>query len=111
MLFQYSEKNNTLSVEHAIVRKAGTEMKFSKSGKGIVMLQFNMLQISYGGESNSSLGYIMLEGLEPGRNFTWGFSIQRTLGSNMQLNFIYDGRASKDNPVVHTGNVQVRVFF
>lgn len=111
MLFQYSEKDNVLSVEQAIVRKAGTELKFSKSGKGLVMLQFNMLQISYEGETNSSLGYIMLEGLQPGRNFTWGFSIQRTLGSNMQLNFIYDGRASEDNPVVHTGNVQVRVFF
>lgn len=111
MLFQYSEKNNVLSVEKAIVRKAGTELKFSKSGKGLAMLQFNMLQISYGGEPNSSLGYIMLEGLQPGRNFTWGLSIQRTLGSNMQLNFIYDGRASEGNPVVHTGNVQVRVFF
>ncbi|HBG70804.1 MAG: hypothetical protein A2W93_00925 [Bacteroidetes bacterium GWF2_43_63] len=111
MLFQYSEKNNVLSVEKAIVRKAGTELKFSKSGKGLAMLQFNMLQISYGGETNSSLGYIMLEGLQPGRNFTWGLSIQRTLGSNMQLNFIYDGRASEGNPVVHTGNVQVRVFF
>jgi len=111
MLFQYAEKDNELSFEKAIVRKAGTELKFSKSGKGLAMLQFNMLQISYGGEPNSSLGYIMLEGLQPGRNFTWGFSIQRTLGSNMQLNFIYDGRSSEGNPVVHTGNVQVRVFF
>jgi len=111
MLFQYGEKDNVLSVEKAIVRKAGTELKFSKSGTGLAMIQFNMLQISYGGETNSSLGYIMLEGLQPGQNFTWGFSIQRTLGSNMQLNFIYDGRASQGNPVVHTGNVQVRVFF
>jgi hypothetical protein len=61
--------------------------------------------------TNSNLGYIMLEGLKPGRNFTWSASIQRTLGANMQINFIYDGRASEGNPVVHTGNVQVRVFF
>jgi hypothetical protein len=53
----------------------------------------------------------MLEGLKPGRNYTWSISIQRTLGANMQLNFIYDGRASEGNPVVHTGNMQVRVFF
>jgi hypothetical protein len=29
----------------------------------------------------------------------------------MQLNFMYDGRSSKGSPVVHTGNVQLRVFF
>jgi len=111
MLFQYNEKDNILSVEKAIVRKAGTELKFSKASKGIAMLQFNMLQISYGGQTNSSLSYIMLDGLQPGRNFTWGLNIQRTLTNNMQLNFMYDGRVSKGNPVIHTGNVQVRVFF
>jgi hypothetical protein len=111
LLFQYAEKNNTIGMQNAIVRKGGTELKFSKAGKGLALLQFNMLQISYNGVTDSNLGYIMLEGLKPGRNFTWSASIQRTLGNNMQLNFIYDGRASEGNPVVHTGNVQVRVFF
>ncbi len=110
-IYQYSEKNNTLSTQRAIVRKAGTELKFSKSGTGLALLQFNMLQINFLGTTDSNLGYIMLEGLKPGRNFTWNLSIQRTLGSNMQLNFMYEGRSSEGNPVIHTGNVQVRVFF
>lgn len=110
-LIQYSEKNNTIGTQQAIIRKAGTELKFSKAAKGLALLQFNLLQISFNGSTDSNLGYIMLEGLKPGRNFTWNLSIQRTLGSNMQLNFMYEGRSSEGNPVIHTGNVQVRVFF
>jgi hypothetical protein len=111
LLFRYAEKNNNSGTQRAIVRKGGMELKFSKAAKGLALLQFNMLQISYNGVTDSNLGYIMLEGLKPGRNYTWSISIQRTLGANMQLNFIYDGRASEGNPVVHTGNMQVRVFF
>jgi hypothetical protein len=77
----------------------------------MAIMQFNFLQISFNSSTNSNIGYIMLDGLQAGKNYTWKLSLQRKLGNNMQLNFMYDGRSSKGSPVVHTGNVQLRVFF
>lgn len=111
LLFEYSEKNNLLAFEKSIIRKAGIELKYSKTNKGMAIVQFNFLQISFNSSTNSNIGYIMLDGLQAGKNYTWKLSLQRKLGNNMQLNFMYDGRSSKGSPVVHTGNVQLRVFF
>ena len=53
----------------------------------------------------------MLNGLRPGKNFTWELSYQRNLSNHLQVSITYTGRRSPDVPVVHLGGAQVRAFF
>jgi hypothetical protein len=65
----------------------------------------------HNGNKNSSLGYEMLEALQPGLNFTWALGWQTNIGKNMQLNLTYNGRKSEGANAVHTGNMMVRAYF
>lgn len=110
--FRYSDKRNRSETnESAFVRNIGTEMKYNLVSKGSFNLQFNYLNISFNGNKNSSLGYEMLEALQPGLNFTWALGWQTNIGKNMQLNLTYNGRKSEGANAVHTGNMMVRAYF
>ena len=97
--------------EKATVNDAGVEWKFSSIKQGIISAKFNYIVIDYNGSSTTPLAYEMLEGLKIGSNTTWGLSIQRNLGSSLQLSLTYDGRKPAGLNVIHTGSAQVRAFF
>jgi len=97
--------------ELARSHNAGFDMKYNVAEKGSFQGRFNMILIDFSGEQNTPIAFEMQEGLRDGTNFTWGIGYQRTLSNNMQLNVNYDGRRSPDAPTIHTGGVQVRVFF
>ena len=67
--------------------------------------------INYNGNSNSTIGYEMLEGLQPGTNFTCQLNLQRKMANNIQLTLNYNGRKSSEVKTIHTGGIQLRAFF
>ena len=69
------------------------------------------MSIGYNGDANTSIAFEMLEGLKEGQNLTWGLSIQRNLGSGLQLSLNYDGRKPAGTKMIHTGGAQVRAYF
>ena len=73
--------------------------------------KFNLVSIGYNGDANTSIAFEMLEGLKEGQNLTWGVSIQRNLGSGLQLSLNYDGRKPAGTKMIHTGGAQVRAYF
>lgn len=110
--YRYGDKSNKSEVaEFARVHNAGTEIKYSVVNKGNLTVQVNVVSIAFNGNANSSLGYEMLEALQPGTNYVWQSGWQTNLGKNMQLTLSYNGRKSRDSKAVHNGNIQVRAFF
>jgi hypothetical protein len=114
--YKYSEKENKLAITpnahvKATAQNLGSEIKYNALNKGSLSMKFNFIQIAYNDAENSPLAYEMLEGLKPGKNYTWGISYSRTLASNIQLTLSYDGRQSPRSKTIHTGNAQVRAFF
>lgn len=111
--YKYTSKENTfgengeLSEQHTV----GVELKYSSVKQGIFSAKANLIEIGYNGAPNTPLAYEVLEGLRPGRNFTWGASLQRTLSNSIQISLNYEGRKPEGTKVIHTGGVQARAFF
>jgi hypothetical protein len=111
--YEYSDKKNNPETggEQAFISDIGAEIRYNTTEKGSILATFNFVQIKYNGNTNSSLAFEMLNSLKPGNNYTWTFTLQRTINKNMQLNLNYSGRKTENNGIIHTGGVQVRAFF
>ena len=113
LFFEQTEKRNLpdLGGETNLSKKFGAELNVRKVGKGSVLISGYYLINEYVGDVNSPISYQILEGLQPGKNGVWEVTYQRTIAKYLQLNLRYNGRVSEENPVIHTGSVQVRAFF
>lgn len=111
--YEYLEKNNHVDFggEKSVNQKIGSEVKVNSVGKGSLLANVSLIQITFNGATNTSLSFEMLEGLLPGNNATWSVSYQQTLADNLQLSLNYNGRSSEYSKVIHSGGVQVRAFF
>ncbi|MFM7233619.1 MAG: hypothetical protein ACKOZM_03450, partial [Flavobacteriales bacterium] len=110
-LGQYTDKQNILSFEKAIVLRAGAECNWNMPEKGSVRAEANFYRIDFNGVTTNSLAFEMLEGLQPGYNYTWQLAWQRNVAENIQLNIQYNGRKPQDIAIIHSGSVQVRAVF
>lgn len=111
--YAYKQKINRpeFGNETAFINDLGAEIRYNMLGKGNLLVGANFIDIKYNGLASSTLGFEMLEGLQPGFNYTWNISFQRTLNKNLQLTLNYNGRASEGASVVHVGGAQLRAFF
>jgi hypothetical protein len=111
LLSNFTKRKNTLGIEKSTVAEIGIEAQLNTAQQGTFSANFSYLNIAFNEESNSSLGFEMLEGLSIGNNFTWGINLQRNITKNLQLNFTYNGRKPGDFRIVHSGGVQARAIF
>jgi hypothetical protein len=91
--------------------KSGIDIKYNSISAGILSANFNYIDIKFNAQDNTPLAYEMLDGLRPGKNMTWGLSLQRSITSFMQLTMNYEGRKSENVNVIHTGGMQLRAYF
>ncbi len=59
---------------------------------------------------NSTVGYIMLNGLLPGKNYFWNLSFTKSLLNNLELKFHYEGRKPGNSRTVHRGTAPNALF-
>lgn len=113
LFFEQIEKRNAadLGGEFNRSKNFGAELNVRKVGKGSLIIMGNYLINEYEGNINSAVSYQILEGLQPGKNALWEVTYQRNIAKYLQLSLRYNGRSSEENPIVHTGSVQVRAFF
>ena len=105
--------SKSLGGEKATFNKLGIELTYNMLTKGRTSASFDYIATTFSGDENntSPLLFDMLEGFQIGTNYTWQTRYQRAYKNNLQLTFMYEGRASETAKIVHTGNMQVQLLF
>lgn len=87
------------------------ESKYNILQNSSVTGKFTFNNISYNAVANSTVSYIMLDGLLPGKNFLWSLGLSKRLLNNLELNFQYDGRKAGTARTVHLGRAGITALF
>jgi len=110
--YQHTNKDNTIGgLETLKQQKYGASFTISKNQKGAIIGEFNYFSNDYSGNPNSPVGYQMMQGLQPGKNFTWSLLAQKKITKFLDLNLSYLGRKTETSKTIHTGTVQLKAYF
>ena len=116
LIYTYDKKENMISfMEKAINNEIAAELRYNVLSDGTLNGRFSFNNISFdagnGGSPNSTAGYILLDGLQPGKNYLWNLELTKRIARSIELNLQYEGRKPGNAPTVHTGRASVRAIF
>ena len=112
LFYNHVTKDNTIgNLETLVQNNYGASFTYNKADKIALTGEFNYFKNVFSGNSNSPVAYQMLEGLQPGNNFTWSLLAQRKLTKFLDIDLNYFGRKSESSRTIHTGTVQLRAYF
>ena len=112
IFYQYASKDNTIgSFEALKQQKYGVSFALASTQNSAINGEVNYFSNRFIGSSNTPVAYQMLEGLQPGKNFTWSLLAQKKLTTFLDLNLSYFGRKSETSKTIHTGTVQLKAYF
>jgi hypothetical protein len=112
LIYTYDKKKNSMGgAESSLNNQLAAEVKYNVLSDGTINARFSLNNINFKGDANSTVGYILLNGLMPGKNYLWNVELTKRLAGNIELNLQYDGRKPSKNSVIHTGRVAIRAIF
>ncbi|TYP99958.1 hypothetical protein C7447_101566 [Tenacibaculum adriaticum] len=112
VFYNYKNKKNQVdNFEELKQQKIGLDYFFISKKRNQISTNFTMFLNDFIGNSNSPVGYQMLEGLQIGNNFTWNLLFDQKLNSLLNLSINYFGRKSGTSSTIHTGMVQLKAIF
>ena len=68
------------------------DVKYNLVQNTSLQARFTLNDIKYNGATNTTVSYILLDGLLPGKNYIWAVDLTKKLGSFLELNITYEGR-------------------
>jgi hypothetical protein len=87
-----------------------TDVKYNLVSNTSLQGKFTLNDLHYNGNTNTTVSYIMLDGLLPGKNYIWGLDLTKKLGSFLELNISYEGRKPGEGHAIHTGRAALRAI-
>ncbi len=111
--YQYILKNNTplFGGEKAVFNNINLESKYNTFSNTSITGKFTFSNINFSGTTNTTISYIMLDGLLPGKNYLWSLSLTKRLINNLEISVDYEGRKPGTSPTIHTGRASIRALF
>lgn len=87
------------------------ESKYNVFQSSTINARFTYNYISFNSVANTTVSYIMLEGLLPGKNYLWSLDFTKRLLNNVEINFQYEGRKAGESKTVNIGRAAIRALF
>ncbi|WP_274474148.1 hypothetical protein [Mangrovimonas aestuarii] len=110
--YQLTNKDNTIGNGETLNQKQyGASFTYNKLEKASINGAFNFFTNDFEGNANSPVAYQMLEGLQPGKNYTWNILVQKKITTFLDLNLNYNGRKTETSKTIHTGTIQLKAYF
>jgi len=107
--YKIDNKKNAI-IENARLATWKLESKYNLVSNTSVSTRFDVSNIRFAGIPSSTVGYVMLEGLQPGKNFLWTIDLTKRIGAFMEISIQYEGRKSGSSGMVNLGRAQVRAL-
>ena len=111
--YKYDVKKNLPKYggEKSISNSVNVESKYNVLQNSSLTGRFTFNNINYDAAANTTVSYIMLDGLLPGKNYLWSLGLTKRLMNNLELNFQYDGRKPGSARTVHIGRASITALF
>lgn len=115
--YRYTDKRNQeneLEVYHA--HAINSELKYNILQSSSILTKFTYSTIDFKSRkgstvnSNSTVSYIMLDGLLPGKNYLWNVDLTKRLSNNLEMSIQYEGRKPGTAKMVHIGRASLRAL-
>ena len=106
-----NKKNQLQNFEKLEQQKIGFDYFYINKKGNQISANLYLIDNSFTGNSNSPVGYQLLEGLQVGKNYTWSLLFNKKINSFLHLNINYLGRKSNNSKTIHTGTVQLKAVF
>jgi hypothetical protein len=108
--YKWDNRNNE-GPEESTSNSINTEVKYNVVSNTALTARFTFNQIGYNAAPNTTVSYIMLDGLLPGENYLWTVDLTKRLTNFLELNLQYEGRKAGNSGVVNIGRAQIRALF
>jgi hypothetical protein len=99
--------------EKAVSNSINIESKYNVLQNSSITGKFTFNNISFKSQSaaTTTVSYIMLDGLLPGKNYLWSLTFTKRLLNNIEMNIQYDGRKPAESRTVHVGRASLTALF
>ncbi|MCA0398462.1 MAG: hypothetical protein LCH51_13745 [Bacteroidetes bacterium] len=109
--YRYTARKNTKGgLEKYHSHAIDARVKYNMLQSAVIEAKFTYNSISYPYATNSTVSYIMLDGLQPGKNFLWTLDLTKRLGRNLEMSIQYEGRKPGDTRIIHIGRASLRAI-
>lgn len=108
----YDQRKNTiLQKEESVNHNLIAEIRYNVLTSGTFNARFSYNNISFKGDPNTTVGYVLLDGLLPGKNYLWNLELTKKIWGGIEMNLQYEGRKSAQAATIHTGRATLRAIF
>jgi hypothetical protein len=108
--FQQKKNDEAFGGEKAIFNSLSVTAKYNAVSSTSILAGFQFSDINFKGVANTTVSYIMLEGLLPGKNLLWNLNLTKRLINNLEINLEYEGRKPAGTRIINIGRASIRAL-
>ena len=113
--YAYGAKINRIdAMEKAVSNALLAEIKYNILSGSSITAKFTFNDLLFSGNNaskNSTVGYLLLDGLQPGKNYLWNIDFTKRIGLGAEISIQYDGRKPAVGKTINQGRGTLRYIF